>query len=191
MKHVDAELARLQGIAAAFYAGKLARNAAREAVIDLIAGWLKCSRVSLWRFDGDAGALALLCFASKAVGGALDTVERRLEQGEYHAYFDGLAQRGTYVCHDTLNDPNLQPMREAYLLPHGVLSLLDAAFMVNGRAFGMVCCEQTDAKRRWRPSEVTGLRAIVGKLALLMAAGRDEILWASPSLPLAPLPLSA
>ena len=192
MSDLHTELSRLQAIGAAFYAGKTGRDEARSTVIDLIFGRLKCSRVSLWRFDGEPGSLSLLCFASKVAGQCLVTTESHLLEAEYAAYFDGLLNTGTYVSVDAMRDPALQPMRANYLGPNNVLSMLDAAFMVNGRAFGMVCCEQTDAMRQWRADEIADLRAIVGKLALLMASARDEALWAVPSQPMLPmLPIEA
>ena len=191
MARPSAELTRLQEISGAFYAGKVDRDAARSAVIDVIQGRLRCSRVSLWRFDGMPGDLRLLCFASKREDGALNTVPAELHQREYRDYFAALVQTGTFVSVDAMADPTLQPMRANYLVTNHVCSLLDAAFMVNGRAYGMVCCEQTDTVRRWRPAEIIALRAMVAKLALLMASGGDEILWSSPSLPMDPLPLTA
>jgi GAF domain len=181
------DASRLQDINAAFVAGKMSRNEGREAVIRLILDRIGCSRVSLWRFDGEPGALSLLCFASQAEGGALDTQERRLTMAEYRDYFNELINSATYISNDACNDPRLQPMRQNYLVPNKVLSMLDAAFMVNGRAYGLVCCEQTDALRTWRPPEVVALRAIVSKLAMLMAGSGDPALWGSPSVPMAPL----
>jgi len=186
MKSHPVEWTRLQLISAAFYTGAMTRDDARSGVIDVIFGRLKCSRVSLWRFDGEPGALRLLCFASKAVGQGLVTTERCLLESEYGAYFNGLVCSGMYISDDAMNDPNLQPMGVSYLDPNHVVSMLDAAFMVNGRAFGMVCCEQTDALRHWRPDEVADLRALVAKLASLMAGARDEALWGSPSRPMRP-----
>ena len=82
-----------------------------------------------------------------------------------------------------MNDPALQAMREAYLVPNNVRSLLDAAFMLNGRAYGMVCCEETVAARDWRAGEVMALRAMVTRLALLMSGAPESVLWTTPSLP--------
>ena len=181
------DAARLQDINAAFVAGKITRDEARTAVMAVIFDKLHCSRVSLWRFDGEAGALSLLCFASQASGGVLDTRTRRLAAAEYRGYFDELVNTGMYVCADTFSDIRLAPMRDNYLVPNRVLSMLDAVFMVNGRAYGMVCCEQTDVVRAWRATEVTAVRAIVSRLALLMAGSDDPALWGSPSVPMAPL----
>ncbi len=181
------ELARLQDIGVGFHAGKIGRDAALAAVIDVILGRLQCSRVSLWRFDGPPGELVLLCFAAKRPGAALEATEGRLTEAKYRAYFDGLVRTGVYVSDDAMNDPDLQPMCARYLLPNRVRSRLDAAFMVNGRAHGIVCFEQTDAIRHWRADEIASLRSIVAKLALLMATGGDSVLWASASLPMAPI----
>ena len=178
---------RLQEISSAFVAGKISRDEARSAVIQLIFERIGCSRVSLWRFDGEPGALHLLCFAACAVGGALDTRERRLTSAEYGDYFNALIATGMYVSDDAQADAPLQPMRDSYLVPHDVGALLDAVFMVNGRAYGMVCCEQTGAPRTWRRAEVAAVRAIVSKLAMLMAGADDPALWGSPSVPMAPM----
>jgi GAF domain-containing protein len=181
------DTSRLQDISAAFVAGKIVRNEARSAVIDVIFDRLGCSRVSLWRFDGAADGLSLLCFASKTAGGELDTREQHLTAAEYRDYFNALVNLGVYVSNDAQADPHLQPMRQHYLLRNNVLSMMDAAFMVNGRAYGMVCCEQTDALRTWRATDLAALRAIVSKLAMLMAGAGDPALWGSPSVPMAPL----
>ena len=180
-------LTSLQEIGRELYAGKIDRDGARSALAALLLDHLECSRVSLWRFDGEPGTLALLCFAAKVAGEPLSTTETRLHEPQYRAYFDGLVVTGMYVCTDAMNDPRLAALREPYLLPHGVRSMMDAAILVNGRAYGMVCCEQTDAIRRWRKSEAADLRAIVAKLALLMASAGDAAFWNSPSVPIAPI----
>jgi GAF domain-containing protein len=188
MRLTQVALDRLHDISATFYSGKISRDMARSAVIDTIFDRLQCSRVSLWRFEGRPGDLSLLCFASKVAGAELVTAESWLRESEYRDYFNVLVGSAMYVSVDALADASLQPMLDNYLLPNRVRSMLDAAFMVNGRAYGMVCCEQTDSIRRWRASDVTALRAIVAKLAMLMAAAPDEALWGSPSLPMSPIP---
>ncbi len=175
---------RLQEILSVFYAGRTTRDETRSAVLDVILARMACSRVSLWKFNGDGDELSLLCFASKRAGGALDTSERRLRRVEYREYFNALIECGTYLSVDAMNDPALQPMRDSYLVPNNVLSMIDAAFLLNGRAYGMVCCEETSAQRHWRPSDVVALRAIVTKLAVVMSGQTDSILWTTPSVPL-------
>ncbi len=180
----DQDVFRLQELLSQFYAGRIDRNAARSGVIDIVMARIGCARVSMWKFDGHAGELSMLCFAAKAAGGELDVTERRVAQDEYRDYFNALIERGIFVSADAMNDPALQAMREPYLLPHHVTALLDAAFMLNGRAYGMVCCEETASTRAWTTGDVAALRAIVTRLALLMSAAPESVLWSTPSRPL-------
>lgn len=96
--------------------------------------------------------------------------------------------RGVFVTDDAMVEPALQPMRESHLVANNVLSMLDAAFMLNGRAYGMICCEETAAPGHWKPHEVQALRAIVTRIAALLASHDDPVLWQTPSLPLRSLP---
>lgn len=182
MTPLAADAARLQDILGSFYAGRTLRDEARSSVIDVVLDRLQCSRVSLWKFAGDNGRLSLLCFASKNAGGVLNTSEQRLDQDEYRDYFNALVERGTFHSDDAMSDPALQPMRASYLVPHNVLSVLDSAFLLNGRAYGMVCCEETAKRRAWRAADVSALRAIVTRLAVLMSGAPESLLWATPSL---------
>jgi GAF domain-containing protein len=185
---IDAQ--HLQTVSARFSAGEITRDQGRMAVIDLILLRLRCSRVSLWRFDGEPGNLSMLCFAAKEAGGQLDTIEKRLELSEYRDYFDALIHQGAYVSNDAMHDANLQGLRGSYLERHGVMAMLDAAFLVNGRVYGMACCEQIGSVRVWRADELTDLRAIVAKVVMLMASSNDPALMGSPSLPMTPLSAS-
>ncbi|MEO8525767.1 MAG: GAF domain-containing protein [Caldimonas sp.] len=186
----DHDAARLQEILSQFYAGRIDRNAARLGVIEVVLARIGCARVSMWKFDGSEGDLNLLCFAAKSAGGGLDLTERRLAQSEYRDYFNTLVERGTFVSADAMSDPALHAMRDSYLLVHGVKSLLDAAFMLNGRAYGMVCCEETKEARAWSAGDVFALRAIVTRLAVLMSAAPESLLWSTPSRPLQAIPAS-
>jgi hypothetical protein len=176
--------ARLQELLGAFHTGRATRLATHSAVIDLILGRMRCARVSMWRFSAVDDELQLLCFASKTPDSALDVSDRRLRRSEYAGCFDAIAASGMYASSDAMADPVLQPMRDSYLVPNHIVSLLDAAYLLNSRAYGMVCCEETSLAREWRPADVVALRAIVNKLALLMWNAPEPVLRTMPSLPL-------
>jgi GAF domain-containing protein len=187
MRTLTHSLTRLQEIAGNFYGHKIDRNTARAEVIDVFLAEVKCSRVSLWRFDERPSGIRLLCFASKTTQSVLDTRESQLLESEYQDYFDELVKTGLYVCDKAISDPGLLPMRKNYLVPNRVQSLLDGAFMFNGRAYGMVCCEQTDTVRHWHADEITAMRSMMGKLALIMASAKDPELRKTPSLSMDPI----
>jgi hypothetical protein len=175
--------ARLQELLGDLYAERAARVDTQSAVIDVVIARIRCARVSMWKFDRVGDELTLLCFASKTADGAFDTSERRLRRPEFIDYFNSLVDAGTYMSGDAMNDPALQPMRENYLVANNVVSMLDAAFVLNNRTYGMVCCEEPH-RREWKASDVVSLRAIVNKIALLMWNAPDTVLLRTPSLPL-------
>ncbi len=175
---------RLQEILSAFYAGRTTRDETRSELIDVVLGRMHCARVTLWKFDGEGEDLGLLRFASKTAGGVLDTSDRRLCRSEYRDYFNALIEKGVFLSDDAMSAPALEPMRASYLVPQHVLSTLDAAFMLNGRAYGAICCEETASIRHWRQGDVAALRAIVTKMALMMSGAPESILWVTPSMPL-------
>ena len=74
-----------------------------------------------------------------------------------------------------MNDPVLLPMRKSYLVANNVVSMLDAAFVLNNRTYGMVCCEEPQ-RREWTAGDTVSLRAIVNKIALLMWNAPDTVL---------------
>jgi len=175
--------ARLQELLGEMYAERAARVETQSAVLDVVLARLRCARVSMLKFDRVGGELTLLCFASKTADGVFDTSERRLRRPEFIAYFNSLVDAGTYVSVDAMNDPALQPMRENYLVANNVVSMLDAAFVLNNQTYGMVCCEEPH-RRDWKAGDLVSLRAIVNKIALLMWNAPDEVLLKTPSLPL-------
>ena len=97
----------------------------------------------MWKFDRAGDELTLLCFASKTADGVFDTSRAAPAPAEFIDYFNSLVDAGTYVSVDAMNDPALQPMRASYLVANDVVSMLDAAFVLNNRTYGMVCCEET------------------------------------------------
>ena len=175
--------ARLQELLGELYAERAARAETQSAVVDVVLARLRCARVSMWKFDRVGDELTLLCFASKTADGVFDTSERRLRRAEYIDYFNSLVDSAAYASVDAMNDPALQPMRESYLVANNVVSMLDAAFVLNNRTYGMVCCEEPQ-RRDWTTGDTVSLRAIVNKIALLMWNAPDTILLWTPSLPL-------
>jgi len=175
--------ARLQDLLGEMYAERAARAETQSAVLDVVLARLRCARVSMWKFEGAGEQLTLCCFASKTAEGVFDTSERRLQRPEFIDYFNSLVDAGTYVSLDAPNDPVLAPMRENYVVANNVVSMLDAAFVLNNRTYGIVCCEEPH-RREWKASDVVSLRAIVNKIALLMWNAPDSVLLKTPSLPL-------
>ena len=182
------EATRLQQIVGDHVDGVLSCDQARAAVVEVVFDRLDIDRISLWRFvlpaSGGPRELELACFCAAHRGGPLGTCDDRLVLDEYRDYWNALVERGFFASADALGDAALQPMREAYLQKHDIRSILDAAFSLNGRAHGLICCETIGRRMAWRPADIQRLRSITTRLAVLLAAADVPLLWDAPSLPL-------
>lgn len=159
-------LERLRQLGLALADGQLKRQAYHLAMLGLLRQGLGCSRVSLWRFDGSAPALRLVCRASLSATGEDELLGQALEQAQFHLYFAKLAREGVFACADTAREPALADLRESYLEPQDVRALVDVSFAVNGRLHGVFCCEQQGAERAWSRREI-GLLLRFGRLVSL------------------------
>lgn len=162
-------LERLRRLGLALADGQLKRQAYRLAMLALLREQFDCSRTSLWRFSGQPGDLRLVCRASVGQGGDNALLGAELDQAQYGAYFAKLAREGVFACEDCEREPALAPLRAAYLDAQRVRALLDVSFDVNGRLYGVLCCEQAELPRAWRPAEIAALLRF-GRMVSLQVA---------------------
>jgi len=73
------------------------------------------------------------------------------------------------VSNDAMSDPRLLAMRGVYLKGNNISALLDIPVTINGRAYGIVCCEQVGAPYRWLPAQVLAARQSVTRAGPLLA----------------------
>ncbi|MDO9355856.1 MAG: G5 domain-containing protein [Solirubrobacteraceae bacterium] len=94
---------------------------------------LRCSRMSIWALEGEAGARTM-----RMLGGFDGSTQRALAtstlltDAEFGPYFDALVGTSVCACTDTLADERLRSMRDSYLVPNDVRASLDATIGVNG-----------------------------------------------------------
>ena len=181
-----ADHALLQALASAFSAGQTTMWETAAVALQALMDRVHCSRVSLWRFDLDRGTRALRCFVVKRTGEELVPDRTRLDEGQYRDYFAALVQTGVFVANDAIHEASLVAMRGAFLAEHRIGALLDIAVLINGRAYGIVCCEQIPGPRDWQPEDVAAVRAAVSRAALLIGAEPSVDLDAIPSVAIEP-----
>jgi GAF domain-containing protein len=160
-------LDELRHLGLALADGRLKRQAYRLAVVDLLRRRFACSRASLWRLSARGGALRLVCRASAGDGGALQGSE--LAQAQCAPYFARITSQGVFACEDTWSEPALAPLRASYLDFQGVRALMDAGFDVNGRLYGVLCCEQLGAPRLWEQADRLELLRMARLISLQVA----------------------
>ena len=160
--------ASLRALGTGLKDGRLDREQYRQGLTALLLQRFGCSRATVWQLAGEAGRRTLRCVDARSIAGPLDA-GYMLGEHEFGGYFAELIKTGVYVCSNTLADPKLAALRHRHEQPDGTRALLDAAFAINGAAFGVLCCEQTGGPRRWKLPEVCDLKRIAAIVSLQIA----------------------
>ena len=152
--------------------------------LPVLAEGLSCDRVSVWTYSQRGPQQALHCERLHHTGHDAAPLPPLVEQ-QHPDYFRELDRWGILSANDALSHPALHSMREAYLKPNDIHSLLDVPFAVNGRRTGLLCGEQTGAPVEWSAVQISLMRqaGVIGSLFMhrLRRQGRrsDPLRFAS------------
>ncbi|WP_115864103.1 GAF domain-containing protein [Halorussus litoreus] len=138
-------------------AGNLERGA--RSITEAAAETLDTDRVGVWLFENDRTTLRNVDLYERSTDGHESGAE--LAADEYPEYFDALANNRVIDASDAQNDPRTGELRDGYLEPLDINSLLDATVRSGGEVVGVVCHEYVGERREWTDDE----RRFAGELA--------------------------
>lgn len=135
---------------------KLDRPQFLALVTELLAEALACSRVSIWCMPPTRDRLVcedlyLAEARQHQQGGALP-------RSQFPGYFWCLEESRAIVAPEAWTHPGTSCLKDDYLKPQDVRSLLDSTILRKGTVAGLVRCEQTGRPRTWPPSDLLTIR---------------------------------
>lgn len=146
-----------------------------DAIADLLKVAIGCPRVTVWLLHRQQPEASLSCTAWSSFSRSLKLTRCALPEEAIRAYLDSLLVGGVLAVPDIRQDASLQALNTAYCEPEEIFATLDAAFVVNGQAVGVVCCEQIGAVRHWMPEEVAVVRRTAQAVTLDLARLADGV----------------
>lgn len=129
--------------------GKLEEAARR--ITKLAADTLEVARSSLWLLE-DNGRI-LRCMALYEFPSGRESQGAILHSEDFPAYFNALNNDKTISAVDAEHDERTCELRQGYLQPLGIASMLDAPIRAGGRLLGVVCNEHIGSPREWHDDE--------------------------------------
>ena len=141
-------------------------------VTETAADILNVERVGVWLLVDERRALRCvdLFERSKATHSAGIT----LQVCEFPEYFAALERRKTVPAEVALTDPRTGGLADAYLIPLGITSMLDATIFVDGEVVGVVCHEHIGAPHEWTTEQRDFAGSMADVLALKLRAAEIE-----------------
>lgn len=130
----------------------------------LVADTLEISQVGVWLLEDQDSKLRCLDLYKRQKNEHSSGLV--FEANRYPNYFKMLAQGEVIDAVDACLDSRTREFTNDYLIPQGVVSLLDAPIWVSGRLVGIVGLENQEHERRWTSDEMTFARQIADQIAL-------------------------
>ena len=145
-----------------------------ERTTETAATTLQVERVGIWLFLHDRRAIR--CY---------DLYERSMQEhsegailysADFPTYFRTLEERRDIPAVESRTNPVTHELREAYLEPLGITSMLDAPIFRAGQVIGVVCHEQVGPSREWTVEERDFAGSVADAIALkLESAARQDV----------------
>lgn len=136
---------------------------AKKTLAETAAQALQTDRVSFWLFADDKQSMHCIELFDASTNthdeGAL------LKTEHFPQYFKAIQKETRVNASDARTDPRTMEFLADYLIPHDIMSMLDAGIFIHGKLAGVTCCEHTKEKRIWQSDE----ESFVSTLSSLMA----------------------
>ena len=131
----------------------------------VVADTMRVERVGIWMVVEEGRAIRCQHLLQQSVHEVFEGAVLRSE--DFPAYFDALEQNRTIEADDALGSVTTGDLRDAYLQPLGITSMLDAPIFREGRVVGVVCHEHVGVQRHWSPVESAFAGSVADTIARL------------------------
>jgi diguanylate cyclase (GGDEF)-like protein/PAS domain S-box-containing protein len=121
-----------------------------------------CERANVWLFNDEQTELR--CIDAYQATSACHSHGAVLLEEQFVAEFD-IIKHALYVdASDALTDPRTAGYRDGYLVPLGIVSMLDVAIRTGAGCVGLLCLEHVGARHDWAPDEIAFACHLADKL---------------------------
>ncbi len=163
-RSAELEAARLELARLHAYSGQSLRDV-WVALADIAAEALCVERVGCWTLIDEGRALRCRYLLQRSDHQLFQGVV--LRQQDFPRYFDAMSEHRAIVADDAMHSDLTWQMRDAYLAPLGIASMLDAPIYIEGRLVGIVCHEHVGEPRKWSEAECAFAGAVADNIARL------------------------
>lgn len=116
-------------------------------VNETVADVMNIDRVSIWFLNKNGDELKCVDLYEKSF--KKHSSGEILKSKLFPKYFRTLNKNLLIASDDALADNNVSELRESYLIPLSITSMLDCAIIVSSKLKGVVCFEYTSRKHKW------------------------------------------
>jgi two-component system cell cycle sensor histidine kinase/response regulator CckA len=158
--------------------GNLTFSETLRLVTRIAADALDVERAGVWLYTEDRLAIRCVSLFERTPGRHSQGLMLRVV--DFPDYFAALTERGTIPAEVAAVDPRTAGLKQAYLDPLGITSLLDAPIARNGQVVGIACHEHVGPPREWTSEQRNFVTSIANLIARQMnGMAVDELMTPS------------
>ena len=137
---------------------------------------LSVNRASVWLLSTDQSqleCLTLYCTTTNNNIGKYTTIDAVA----FPDYFEAVSTHRVIDAHDVYNDSRTRELKDSYLIPLDVRSLLDVALRHQGQWQGILCIEMVGEQRTWTRDEqsfVASVSDLISQRLIVAELARSE-----------------
>jgi len=141
-------------------------TAAVQEMTEVAARTLEVERVSIWLYNPEKTGITCLDL--------YETKQNKHSSGmellvvDYPEYFQALQTERILAVHNVQTDDRTKELLASYLLPLGIISMLDTPIRLGGKMIGVICHEHTVTPRYWTLDEENFAASLADFVALAM-----------------------
>jgi len=143
-------------------------EAALSQLVEISARIMRVERASVWRFSLDYTSLECVELYINSTGkhgrGPV------ISSSTVPHYVTALTQERSIAVEDAQRDVRTAEFAKDYLLPNGIMSLLDAPILFRGEVVGVVCHEHVGENRQWQVWEELVAATFADYIAMVLGA---------------------
>lgn len=117
---------------------------------------LAIDRVSVWRYHADTHRIVCLQITD-VQNQHLKTKELALE--EFPEYYKALMSEQVIAAVESQVHWQTRELKEKYLVPRNIISMMDSPFFISGKLGGVICCEHR-VVRSWANEDILFVQAL-------------------------------
>ncbi len=137
-----------------------------QEINEVAARTLEVERASVWFYNDEQ--TAIFCFDLYEQNSGIHCSDMPVFVSDYPHYFQALNAERILAIDNVANDPITQGLAVNYLMPLGIVSLLDAPIRLAGKIVGVICIEHIGNPRQWALEEENFAASLADFVALAM-----------------------
>ena len=134
-----------------------------EIITETAARELKISQVSIWFFQNNQQRL--VCSNLYNHISQQHSKGMRMDINKYPLFFEILKKGRIITASDAHSDENTKELKDEYLKPNHIVSLMDVPIWISGNIVGVLCLEQISYQRKWLDYEMTFAKELTNQIA--------------------------